>query len=95
DGTQTLIDGINSLNDGAHDLDDGMATLQDGVIKLNEEGIRKLTDLFGDNVQDVIDRINAVVDAGDDYTSFAGTGDQENSAVKFIYKTDAIKAKED
>ena len=95
DGTQTLIDGINSLNDGAHDLDDGMATLQDGVIKLNEEGIRKLTDLFGDNVQDVIDRINAVVDAGDDYTSFAGTGDQENSAVKFIYKTDAVKAKED
>ena len=95
DGTQTLIDGINSLNDGAHDLDDGMATLQDGVIRLNEEGIRKLTDLFGDNVQDVIDRINAVVDAGDDYTSFAGTGDQENSAVKFIYKTDAVKAKED
>ena len=76
-----------------------MATLQDGVIRLNEEGIRKLTDLFGDNVQDVIDRINAVVDAGDDYTSFAGsfagTGDQENSAVKFIYKTDAVKAKED
>ena len=99
DGTVQLLDGTGSLDDGAQEL-------LDGLNKYNKEGIQKLTELFGDNVQDVLDRLQAVTEAGDDYTeagddynSFSGalpvqSGDDKNggNAVKFIYRTDSIKA---
>ena len=99
DGASDLYDGTVQLLDGTGSLDDGAQELLDGLNKYNKEGIQKLTELFGDNVQDVLDRLQAVTEAGDDYNSFSGalpvqSGDDENggNAVKFIYRTDSIKA---
>ena len=58
---------------------------------LDEEGISKLTDLFGDNVQDVIDELKAVCDAGCGYKIYSDSASDMDSSVKFIYKTEAVK----
>lgn len=92
DGAAELDDGAAQLQDGATELDDGALELKDGMIRFDEEGIRKLTDLFGDDVEKVIDRIDALKDAGDRYNTFSGLQEGTEGSVKFIYKTDGIKA---
>lgn len=92
DGATELDDGAAKLQDGATELDDGALELKDGMIRFDEEGIRKLTELFGDDVEKVIDRIDALKDAGDRYNTFSGLQEGTEGSVKFIYKTDGIKA---
>ena len=96
DGAQDLCDGAKQLLDGSGDLDDGTQDLLDGIIKLNDEGIRKLTELFGDNVQDAVDRIKAVKNASIDYQTFTEVAPSEDkdavNTVKFVYRTAAVKS---
>ena len=96
DGAQDLYDGAKQLLDGSGDLDDGTQDLLDGIIRLNDEGIRKLTELFGDNVQDAVDRIKAVKNASIDYQTFTEVAPSEDkdavNTVKFVYRTAAVKA---
>ena len=89
EGITTLNDGAGKLNSGAVQLDEGTGKLQSGLDQFNQEGIQKLTSLFGDNVNDVLDRIHAIETAGENYNNFAGTASDSNT-VKFIYKSDAI-----
>lgn len=91
DGTSQFIDGTAELNDGALQLLDGTGELMDGLFTFDEEGISKLTDLFGDNVQDVIDELKAVCDAGCGYKIYSDSASDMDSSVKFIYKTEAVK----
>ena len=63
----------------------------DGMFEFDEEGISKLTGLFGDDVQDVVDRLKAVADAGKDYNTFTRLPEGMDGSVKFIIKTEAIK----
>lgn len=91
-GAKELNDGALQLYDGAGELDDGALELKDGMILFDEEGISKLTDLFGDDVQEVLDRIDAVKNVGSGYHSFSGLPEGMNGNVRFIYKTDAVKA---
>ena len=58
---------------------------------LSRKDIDKLTDIFGDDVQDVIDTLTEVMKAGSDYSIFSDANSEVDSSVKFIYKTDAIK----
>lgn len=90
DGTTQLVDGAETLYDGTLTLSDGTEELMEGMFKFREEGIDKLTELFGDDVQDVIDLLDAVMDAGKDYHIFS-EANTESANVKFIYKTEAIK----
>ena len=91
DGTSQFVDGTAELNDGAIQLLDGTGELMDGLFTFDEEGISKLTDLFGDNVQDVIDELKAVCDAGRGYKIYSDSASDMDSSVKFIYKTEAVK----
>ncbi len=68
-----------------------MQELHDGVIEFNDEGIQKLIDLFGDNVTDMLDRLDAIKKTGAGYQSFSGKRDDMEGSVKFILKTDEIK----
>lgn len=91
DGTGQFVTGTAELNDGAVKLMDGSQELMDGMLRFDEEGIRKLTDLFGDNVQDVLDELQAVCNAGKNYQIYSEASSDMDSSVKFIYKTDAVK----
>ena len=92
EGTGELLDGAKELDDGAHELNDGMGELLDGVIRMNDEGISKITQLFSEDLGGVKERFEGIRDAGRSYRSFSGSGEGENDSVKFIYRTDAIKA---
>ncbi len=92
DGVIELDDGVMKLKDGTIKLDDGALELKDGMIRFDEEGIRELTDLFGDDIEAVIDRIDALKAAGSGYNTFSGLPEGTEGNVKFIYKTDGVKA---
>ena len=42
----------------------------------------------------MVDRIQAIVDAGKEYKSFSGISDGMDGEVKFIIETEAVKADE-
>lgn len=90
DGTRQFVDGTGELYDGTVKLSDGSIELMDGMLKFDEEGISKLTDIFGDDVDDVVERIKGVVNAGEDYKIFTEVPDGIDSSVKLIYKTEAV-----
>ena len=92
DGAIELNDGVGELNDGVIELDDGVQELLDGVIKLDEEGIKKLYEAFDGDLTEFADRMTAIKEAGESYTSFGGASKDIDSSVKFIIKTDAIKS---
>ena len=94
DGAADLDDGVGELNDGADELVDGAKELHDGMIEFNDEGIQKLIDLFGDNVTDMLDRLDAIQKTGSGYQSFSGKRDDMEGSVKFILKTGEIKAED-
>ena len=93
-GASDLSDGANKISDGVDKLDDGADELYNGVVKFNEEGISKLVDAFNGDAKDLIDRIDAVVQAGENYTTFTGLAKDQVGSVKFIIKTDAVKVSE-
>ena len=63
-------------------------------VELNEEGIRKITSLFGDKAEKAIDKIQNLLDAGSSYKSFGGISKDMDGQVKFIYKTPEIGERE-
>lgn len=90
-GIDTLKEGVLTLDEGMGTLDAGALALVDGMFRFDEEGISKLTELFGDDVQEVVDRLRAVADAGEEYNTFMGLPEGADGSVKFIIKTEAVK----
>lgn len=92
DGADALKEGVLTLDEGVGDLDEGALALVDGIFQFDEEGISKLTDLFGDDVQDVVDRLEAVSNAGKEYNTFTRLPENVDGSVRFIIKTEAVKS---
>lgn len=90
DGSIELKDGVIRLSDGVYELLDGSGRLKEGVEEYRTEGIDKITDLVNNNIEKYYDRLCAVRDYADEYTSFAGSGNDTDSSVKFIIRTDAV-----
>lgn len=87
-GTGAIVDGVGTLGEGAHEL-------ADGIVTFNEEGIEKIVNAYNGDIEPLMDRLQAVLDAGEDYQSYTGVADGVNGSVKFIYKTNAIKTEEE
>lgn len=94
DGAGKLSGATVLLKDGTDKLASGSTELRDGMIKFDEEGIKKLTEAYNGDVKGLIDRLTAVVDAGGDYQTFTKKADGTKGTVKFILRTDAVKAEE-
>ncbi len=90
----TLYDGAVSLDNGVTELADGCLTLKDGLFQFDEEGIHKLTSLVEDDTQEIVDRLQAVLDAGKEYKTFTRLPEGMDGSVKFIIKTDSVKREE-
>ena len=101
DGVQQLYDGSEQLKDGLSELDgnipalvdgitqlkDGSGELSDGCHKFSEEGINKIVSIVDGDLENIIDRMNALSDISEKYGAFSG----DSGRVKFIYKTDAVE----
>lgn len=91
DGAGKLMNGSDQLADGVVELLDGAVKLNDGMVQFDEEGIRKIADLLGDDLDTLTERLEAVINAGKDYQTFTGLSDGVKGSVKFIIRTGAVK----
>lgn len=91
-GAKTLSDGTLSLDNGIIALADGTKELESGAISLNEEGISKITGIFGEDAKNAVDVIEKILNNGKEYNSFTGINSNMSGDVKFIFKTAEIKA---
>ena len=89
-----LLAGAKTAKDGSDQLTDGAKQLKDGMAEFDKEAIQKLTSLISDETTGVYDRLVAMKDYAEEYHSFSGSANGEDTGVKFIYRTDAIE-KED
>lgn len=87
DGTGTLSKAGEKLNGGVGELLDGSRELRDGMKELDEEGIQKIADLAGDDLQQVIKQFKAVKEADEKYQSYSGMKEGAKGSVKFIIET--------
>lgn len=91
EGTGKLAAGGKTLKEGTTKLSDGGQELADGMEKFDEEGIQELADVVNGDVQDVLDRLDAVVDADKSYTAFDGWDKDQDGSVKFLIETAGIE----
>ena len=89
-GSNKLTKGLVPFCNGIDTLADGTKTLSSGAVKLNEEGIKRITTLFGSKADKALDKVQNLLDAGQSYKSFSGISDDMDGQVKFIYKTPEI-----
>lgn len=94
DGAGTLSDGTDAIMDGVGELSDGAHQLADGITEFSEDGIDEIINSYNGDIEPLVDRIQAVLDAGADYQTYTDIADGVNGSVKFIIKTDAVKAED-
>ena len=94
DGTAKLHGAGSLLTDGIDQLVAGATTLSDGMTEFNDRGIRKISDLAGDDLQEVLHRMKAVKKADRRYDSFAGKKEDASGSVRFIIETGAVETEE-
>ena len=67
--------------------------MSDGMVEFNETGIEKIVNSYNGDIKPLVERMQAVINAGADYQTFTQISDGVNGSVKFIYKTAAVKEK--
>ena len=90
-GTSALVTAGPSISKGLSALKDGAKALKDGMQTFDEEGIQELTDLAGDDLTNLIDRIKALKDADLAYNTYSGLANGSTGDVRFIIETDSIE----
>lgn len=95
DGTNQIVSGVDQLTTGSKTLSDGAHTLADGMVQFNEEGINKILDAYNGDLKPFTDKLQAVIDAGEEYQTYSAIADGQTGSVKFIYKLASIDAKAD
>lgn len=95
DGTNQIVSGVDQLTTGSKTLSEGAHTLADGMVQFNEEGINKILDAYNGDLKPFTDKLQAVIDAGEEYQTYSAIADGQTGSVKFIYKLASIDAKTD
>lgn len=85
DGAPALITGVTELKNGAMQLSSGLK-------EFSSKGVDKLVEAVDGDVAGLVTRFKATVEVSKDYKSFSGISDEMDGNVKFIYRTDAVKA---
>lgn len=87
-GANTLKSGTDKLTEGIQTLESGSEELYKGAKKLNKEGIQKIVNVFDGDFNQLLERMDAVMKAGEEYTSFTDITKDTEGSVKFIIKTE-------
>lgn len=85
--TDLLVNGVAQLESGSNDLAEGMA-------QFDEEAIGKIADAYNGDVKELLERLEAVVAAGEDYGTFTRTADGVKGSVKFVWETASIQTED-
>ena len=95
DGTNQIVSGVDQLTTGSKTLSEGAHTLADGMVQFNEEGINKILDAYNGDLKPFTNKLQAVIDAGEEYQTYSAIANGQTGSVKFIYKLASIDAKAD
>lgn len=90
-GAAQLKDGVPALQDGVAQLLEGAQSMQDGLQTFSEEGVEKLDTLVNEDMDALIARVRAMIQAAGAYSNYSGIADGTSGAVRFIWRTDAIE----
>lgn len=93
-GAKGLAEGMDALNNSTGQLADGISRLDSGALdvskgmqKLYSQGIKKIVNLYNNELKGMADGLSGMVDAGKGYNSFTKISPGVKGSVKFIYKT--------
>ena len=89
-GALQLKGGVPALADGVKQLTEGAGKLKGGLEQFDSDGIKKITDLLGNDIGGVLERLKATVQVSKNYRNFSGIADGASGKVKFIYRTEEI-----
>ena len=89
-GTSALESYGSPLLEGASALTEGMSALHEGIQTFDEEAIKELTDLAGDDLLNLSSRIRAIKICDASYQTFSGLAPGRKGSVKFIIETEEI-----
>ena len=92
-GALQLKGGVPALADGVKQLTEGAGKLKGGLEQFDSDGIKKITDLLGNDIGGVLERLKATVQVSKNYRNFSGIADGASGKVKFIYRTEEINEK--
>lgn len=98
DGTEKLKSGVSTLNGkmqeftkGVKNLKSGTKTLNSGIHEFNKNGIKKLSSMAS-SINTMGTKLDALVDLGNQYGTFALNNEKMDSNTKFIFILDGVKA---
>ena len=83
-----LVSGAEDLEDGLQKISEGSRDLAKGMSRLYSEGIKKIVDMYNDDLKGTLDSVDGMLDAGRGYKTFTKLPADMDGNVKFIYKTD-------
>lgn len=85
--------GVIALDDGLGELEKAVDTLRDGITEFKNNGSGDLKKLSGDakKLQDILNNVRLLKQAGLAYTSYSGLPEGKTGSVSFLYETDEIK----
>lgn len=86
-GMEQLQNKSGQLSGGVSKLDRGSLELSKGMSRLYQDGIRKIVDLYNNDLKGSLDDLQDVMDAGQSYQTFTELPKGMDGEVKFIYKT--------
>ena len=89
-GSAALSDGVKELAEGISKILAGSIELKDGVATFNNEAIDRIAAIYRDDVEGMVDRIDALKAAAASYKSYSGVSDGQSDRVTFIYKSESI-----
>ena len=89
-GAAELAAGAGKLSEGTEKLAGGAEELSGGLKAFDEQAVLKIKDFVDSDINDSIDRVKAMVDYANEYTSFAGSNDDKDTGVKFVIRTGSI-----
>jgi len=97
-GSNALYDNSGNLLKGINQLKEGNTELYKGVVKLKEEGLDKLNEKGNTAIKDiegVVEAKDELVKLSKEYGAFSGLDNYMNGKVKFIMRTEEVKADTD
>lgn len=89
-GMKKLNQAGSALNTAVSKAAKGSRKLSSGFAEFDEDGIRELSDLAGEDLQELTDRLRAVQLAGSGYQSFDGLAEGHTGSVRFVVETEEI-----
>ena len=95
EGASKLSGAAEQIGDGVSKLAQGSDKLMDGMVKFDKEGIQKLMDAYDGDVKTMLNKLEAVINAGKEYQTFTKAAKGTKGSVKFIFRTEAVKAEEE